>query len=315
MKILVTGGAGFIGSHIVDQYVLEGHDVVVIDNLCTGDRQQVNQKARFYQCDIHSSELETIFAYEKPQVVNHLAAQISVPYSVEHPIQDAQTNIIGMLNLLENCRKYMVHKVIFASSGGAIYGEAQEIPTPETSITNPQSPYALHKSMGESYLLFYHRNYNIHYTILRYANVYGPRQIPSSEAGVISKFINQLLRNEQTTVFFYEGEPEGMSRDYVYVKDIVHANLLALDHGDGEILNIGTQKMTNTMQLLNEIAFLMQLEVKPLKQPPRLGDIRYNCLLSEKAGRILGWKPAFELHDGLLETIDFFTKRYLEERR
>ncbi len=314
MKILVTGGAGFIGSHIVDQYISEGHDVVVVDNLSTGDKHQVNPNAQFYQCDINSGDLDTIFSNEKPQIVNHHAAQISVPYSVENPLIDATTNIMGMLNLLECCRKYHVQKVIFASSGGAIYGEAAEIPTPETCTPNPQSPYAIHKLIGENYLAFYKKTYNIQYTVLRYANVYGPRQIPSSEAGVISKFINQLLRREQTTIFYYEGEPEGMSRDYANVKDIVQANLLALNGGDGEILNIGTQIMTTTSQLLNTIADLMHLEVKPLRQPPRPGDIRYNCLNNEKAKHILGWKPTLSLKDGLLETIEYFTTRFDEER-
>jgi UDP-glucose 4-epimerase len=314
MKILITGGAGFIGSHIVDRYILEGHEVVVIDNLSTGDKQQVNPGAQFYQCDINSMELDTIFAYEKPDLVNHHAAQISVPFSVENPVEDAKTNIIGMLNLLECCRKYGVKKVIFASSGGAVYGEAAEIPTPETCKTNPQSPYALHKMMGESYLAFYKTNYDISYTILRYSNVYGPRQIPSSEAGVISKFINQLLRNEQTVLFAFKNEPEGMSRDYTYVDDVVKANLKALDHGDNEIINIGTQIMTKTSELLYQIASIMSLKVEPLRQAPRPGDIRYNCLKNEKAKLILDWEQSISLKEGLSETISYFTAKFKEVR-
>jgi UDP-glucose 4-epimerase len=314
MKILVTGGAGFIGSHIVDNYIENGNDVVVIDNLSTGDRHQVNQKAKFYQCDINSIEMDTIFAYEQPEIVNHHAAQISVPYSVENPLIDAQTNVLGMLNLLECCRKYKVKKVIFASSGGAIYGEAKEIPTPETYIPNPQSPYAIHKLMGEKYLAFYYVTYGLQFTVLRYANVYGPRQIPSSEAGVVSKFINQILRNEKPTVFIYEDDPEGMSRDYVNVNDVVQANLVALDKGEGEIVNIGTGIMTKTRHLLKEIADIMKMTVNPEIQAPRPGDIRFNSLNNEKAKLILGWYPTLSLRNGLPETIEYFAKRHEEVR-
>jgi UDP-glucose 4-epimerase len=315
MKILVTGGAGFIGSHIVDQYISRGHEVVVVDNLSTGNIQQVNTRAHFYQCDINSKELDTIFSYEKPTIVIHHAAQISVPYSVENPLEDARTNIIGMLALLECCRKFKVGKIIFSSSGGAIYGEATEMPTPETCVTNPQSPYAIHKLTGEKYLAYYMANFNLNFTVLRYSNVYGPRQIPSSEAGVISKFIDQLLRKEQPTLFVYTDEPKGMSRDYVNVKDVVQANLLALDRGDGEIVNIGTQVMTTTSQLLNEIAALMHVQVEPIRQPPRPGDIRFNCLKNEKAKRILTWEPTVSLREGLKETIDYFANRLNEESK
>jgi UDP-glucose 4-epimerase len=314
MKILVTGGAGFIGSHIVDKYIRVGHDVVVVDDLSTGDKNQVNQQAKFYQCDINSPELMKIFSNERPQLVSHHAAQISVPYSVENPIADARTNINGMLSLLECCRKTKIEKVIFSSSGGAIYGEASVIPTPEASETNPQSPYAIHKLTGEKYLAFYLANYDLNFTVLRYANVYGPRQIPSSEAGVISKFIDKLLRKEQPTLFVYPDEPEGMSRDYVNVRDIVNANVLALNRGDGEIINIGTQVMTNTSELLMEIERLMYVNIEPLRQPPRPGDIRYNCLRNEKAERVLSWRPSISLTNGLKETIDFFTKKFEEER-
>ncbi|HNX01652.1 MAG TPA: NAD-dependent epimerase/dehydratase family protein, partial [Candidatus Cloacimonadota bacterium] len=166
MKILVTGGAGFIGSHIVDQYVSQGHDVVIVDNLSTGDKNQINPKAKFYVCDISSKDLQSVFEMERPEIVNHHAAQISVPYSVLHPVEDAQTNVIGMLNLLENCRRYQTRKIIFASSGGAVYGEAETVPTPETEIPRPQSPYAIHKLMGERYIDYYHSVYGLDYTVL-----------------------------------------------------------------------------------------------------------------------------------------------------
>lgn len=314
MKILVTGGAGFIGSHIVDRYILQGHEVVVVDNLSTGDRKQINPQAVFYHCDIESKELEIIFNNERPEVVSHHAAQISVPISMQYPISDASTNIVGMLNLLENCRKYAVRKIIFASSGGAVYGEASIVPTPETAILDPQSPYAIHKMMGEKYLELYQRSYQLEYTVLRYANVYGPRQIPSSEAGVISKFINQLLGGEKTVVFAFPGEEQGMTRDYVYVEDVVQANLAALEKGGNQVVNIGTQIETTTSDLLFSIAHLMNVQVAPEVHPPRPGDIRRSCLNNAVAKSILGWEPSFHLQDGLKKTVEFFTNRYSKEK-
>ena len=192
MKIIVTGGAGFIGSHVVDGYIEAGHEVVVIDNLSTGKLENLNQAARFYQTDIRDPQLIDIFKLEKPDIVNHHAAQISVPVSVKDPITDGKINALGFLNLLNCCRDSGVKKVIFISSGGAIYGEAEEYPTTENYAPKPLSPYAIHKLISEYYLAFYQHQYNLKYTVLRYANVYGPRQIPHGEAGVVSIFITNF---------------------------------------------------------------------------------------------------------------------------
>jgi len=239
LKILVTGGAGFIGSHVVDGYIKAGHDVVVVDNLFTGKRENINPEAKFYEIDIRSKGLEKIFEREKPLIVNHHAAQISVPVSVENPIFDAEVNIIGLINILQACVKYGVKKIIFASSGGAIYGEAQEYPTSEKYPPLPLSPYAITKLTSEYYLEFYRHQYRLNYTILRYANIYGPRQIPKGEAGVVAIFIENLLSGRPSVIYHFPDEPDGMARDYCYVEDVVKANILVLKNGSNEIFNIG----------------------------------------------------------------------------
>jgi UDP-glucose 4-epimerase len=211
------------------------------------------------------------------------------------------------------CRKYTVRKVIFASSGGAIYGDAKEIPTPETYPPNPIAPYSIHKLTGELYFAFYKAQFELDYTVLRYANVYGPRQLPSSEAGVVSKFINQLLRNEQPLLFTYPEQPDGMIRDYVYVQDLCVANALVLEKGSGETINIGSGIKTSTLTLYDAIADLLGSSVKPVFMPPRPGDIKENCLAIGKAQTILGWRPQTNLHRGLSATITYFNERYRKE--
>jgi len=306
MKILVTGGAGFIGSHIVDRYIKMGHTVIVVDNLSTGKRENINSKAIFYEVDIRSQALKEVFAKEHPDVVNHHAAQISVPLSVKEPLLDCDINAMGFLNLLQNCKTYPVKKVIFISSGGAIYGEATEYPTSETYTPLPLSPYAIHKYVSELYLHYYHATFGLNFTILRYANVYGPRQIATSEAGVVSIFIETLLAQKRPTLFAYPENPDGMVRDYVYVKDVAHANELALTKGKNEFVNIGTGVETKTGELLREICRQMNYRYEPLLAEPRPGDIRQSCLVIKKVKKVLGWEPDYCLTMGLKETIEWF---------
>jgi len=309
MKILVTGGAGFIASHIVDKYIELGHEVVVVDNLSTGFKHNVNPKAKFYEMDIRSKELEQIFNDEKPEIVNHHAAQISVPVSVKEPELDAEVNAIGFLNILQNCVKYKVKKVIFISSGGAVYGEAKEYPTTEDYDPKPLSPYAIHKYVSEKYLYFYNHQYGLKYTVLRYANVFGPRQIPHGEAGVVSIFITNFKKNRKSYLYAFNEEPDGMIRDYVFVRDIVNANVLAVDRGELEAFNIGTGLETTTGQLYREIALQMNTKIEPVREGARPGDIRRSCLNIEKAKNEFGWEPKYSLSDGVRETIDFFMKK------
>lgn len=307
MKILVTGGAGFIGSNVVDGYIREGHEVVVVDNLSSGKRKNLNSKAKFYELDIRSKDLEKVFQSELPDIVNHHAAQISVPISVKDPLLDVDINAGGFLNILENCVKYKIKKVILISSGGAVYGEAEEYPTSEMYDPKPLSPYAIHKFISEKYLYFYHHQYGLNYTTLRYANVFGPRQIPHGEAGVVSIFITNFRDDKKTYLYAFDEEPDGMIRDYVFVEDIVRANILAISKGNLEAINIGTGVETTTGSLYREIADQMNVNIEPIKGPARPGDIRRSCLTNTKANDILGWEPLFSLKEGVKRTIDFFT--------
>ena len=311
MKILVTGGAGFIGSHVVDGYIKAGHDVVVVDNLFTGKRENINPEAKFYEIDIRSKGLEKIFEREKPLIVNHHAAQISVPVSVENPIFDAEVNIFGLINILQACVKYGVKKIIFASSGGAIYGEAQEYPTSEKYPPLPLSPYAITKLTSEYYLEFYRHQYRLNYTILRYANIYGPRQIPKGEAGVVAIFIENLLSGRPSVIYHFPDEPDGMARDYCYVEDVVKANILVLKNGSNEIFNIGFGKPTRTRELYKRLYDLVNNSNPslraPVPAPPRPGDIKRSCLNIDKAKRMLGWTPDVSLEEGLKKTVGWYS--------
>lgn len=314
MKIMVTGGAGFIGSHVVDRYIAEGYEVTVIDNLSTGKKHNLNPSAKFYLMDIRSNLLEEVFKLEKPEIVNHHAAQISVPASVDDPLFDAGVNISGFLNILQCSVKYGTKKVIFISSGGAIYGEANKFPTPEDHLPQPSSPYAISKLISEYYLNFYKKQYGIDFTVLRYSNIYGPRQVPHGEAGVVSIFIEKLLKGEVPTIYFHNGEPEGMTRDYCYVEDVVRANIIALEKGSGETFNIGTGKGTVTMELYRKILRLMRssgfakekIYDSPKKGPARPGDIRKSYVDIKKAKNHFGWEPEYNLSAGLEKTIKWF---------
>lgn len=316
MKILVTGGAGFIGSNVVDGFIAHGHDVVVVDNLKTGRAENINPKAKFYPTDIREDALARVFEAERPEVVNHHAAQISVPASVLDPAYDADVNVMGLLNLLECSRKYGVRKFVFISSGGAIYGEAPPdmVPTDESCPPRPLSPYAISKLISEHYLNFYRHQYGLDFTVLRYSNVYGPRQIPQGEAGVVAIFMEKLLNGELPTIYRYEDAIGGMIRDYCYVADAARANLLAVSGGSGEVFNIGTGAGTRTLELYLTILELMREKgyakgagfESPPDGPARPGDIRNSCLNVNKAFGLLGWRPEFNLRAGLKETLDWF---------
>jgi len=310
MKILVTGGAGFIGSNVVDGYIEEGHEVIVVDDLSSGKRSNVNPRATFYEVDIRSRELEKVMEREKPEIINHHAAQISVPASVSDPMLDADINIRGFLNLLQCGVKWGTRKVIFISSGGAIYGEADEYPTSEKYLPKPLSPYAVSKYASEHYLAYYHHQYGLEYTVLRYANIYGPRQIAHGEAGVVAIFMDNLLKERPSTLYHFREDKEGMVRDYTFVGDIVKANKLALDRGNLDCFNIGTGRETKTLELYETIFQVFQeLSGKsleslsmPVRALARPGDLTKSCLVAEKAREVLGWKPDTGLEGGIRKT-------------
>ena len=316
MKILVTGGAGFIGSNIVDKYVKLGHDVVILDNFSTGKKGNCNSAARFYYCDIRDSMLvDGIIEFEKPDIINHHAAQISVPESVKNSDLDFEINFIGTQNILKAMKHYGTRKIIFASSGGAIYGEAEEYPTTEKCMPDPMSPYANHKLMAEGAIEAATLEHGINYTILRYSNIYGPRQTKNGEAGVVAIFIEKLLNRKQITLNHFETEPLGMIRDYCYVKDVVQANVLALNGGKNEVYNIGTGVGSYTHILFLLICESLQLNtgkdynLLPLNSaPPREGDIKRSCLDCKKAWNELGWYPKISLVDGIEKTVEWWIK-------
>jgi UDP-glucose 4-epimerase len=307
MKILVTGGAGFIGSHVVEAYLAAGHEVVVVDDLSAGTRKNLPRDVPFYLMNIGSHELRKVFEIEQPQVVNHHAAQISVTMSARDPVRDATVNGLGLLNVLECSREAEVKKFIFISSGGAVYGEAGNQRLSEDHTPAPESPYAIHKLLGEHYLRFYGTQHGLEWTALRYSNVFGPRQNPLGEAGVVAIFLSKVLAGEIPVVNAFPEEPEGMARDYVYVEDVARANLLALDKGAGEAVNIATARDVRTRELLAAICRITGKELKYTREGPRPGDIRRSCLDNSKALRVLGWKPGFTLDEGLGRTVAWFT--------
>ena len=305
MKILVTGGAGFIGSHVVDALIERGHEVAVVDDLSTGKREHLNPGARFYHLDIRDAQgLEEVFAAERPEIVNHQAARANVRESLEKPVLYAEVNVIGSLNLLELSRKYGVEKFIYASTGGAVYGEPEYLPADEAHPINPLDPYGASKHFVEHYLYLYGVNYGLRYTILRYPNVYGPRQDPYGEAGVVAIFTGQMLRGEQA-VINGSGEQE---RDFVYVGDIVEANLLALDRGDGGIYNLGWGFGTSVNEIFARLKEITGYEKEAVHGPPKKGEVFKICLDATKARRELGWVPRISLDEGLRMTVEYFKR-------
>ncbi len=303
MNILVTGGAGFIASHIVDAFIEAGHNVVIIDNLSTGREENINPKARFYLKDIRE-DLSLIFEEHKFDVVNHHAAQIDVRRSVNDPIYDANVNIIGTLNLLQNCVKYKVKKFMFASTGGAVYGEQDYFPADENHKQQPLSPYGISKLAVEKYLYFYKEVHGLRYTILRYANIYGPRQNPLGEAGVVCIFLDKILAGDQPII---NGNGE-QTRDYVFVKDVVKANLLTLNEEESQIYNVGTGIETSVNKLFELINENFDYRIKEVHGPAKPGEQMRSVITSDKLYKKFGWKPSTSLKDGLKETIEYYKK-------
>ncbi|MBI4400415.1 MAG: SDR family oxidoreductase [Nitrospirae bacterium] len=305
MKILVTGGAGFIGSHLVDRLVQEGHEVVVVDNLSTGKRKNLNRAASFYKLDIQSSRMERVFRNERPLLVMHLAAQMDVRRSVEDPIFDAQANILGTLNLLEQAVRHGTRKVIFASSGGAIYGEQEIFPAPESHPTRPLSPYGISKLTGEQYLAYYERVSGIQYVSLRYGNVYGPRQDPEGEAGVVAIFTQKMLNGEQPVI---NGNGR-QTRDFVFVEDVVEAHLAVMGKEVQGVYNVGTGQEITINDLFRLLADLANPGCKELHGPAKKGEQIRSVVDPGKLRHELGWEPRTPLREGLRKTVEFFRSK------
>ena len=303
MKILVTGGAGFIGSNITDKYIENGHDVVIVDNLETGRFSNINPKAKFYQMDIRSPELESVFLDEKPQVVNHHAAQMDVRRSVVDPKYDADVNVLGSLNLLENARKYQVEHILYSSSGGTVYGEPEYLPCDENHPIHPICPYGATKYMFELYLDMYHYMYDMHYTVFRYPNVYGPRQDPHGEAGVVAIFTGQILKN-LPIIITGDGKQQ---RDFVFVGDVATANVLATENAkDSNVYNLGSATPTDINQIFMALKEITGYPGDAKHGPAKLGETRKIYLNAEKIKNTLGWEPSVSLMDGLRATVGYF---------
>jgi UDP-glucose 4-epimerase len=305
MKVLVTGGAGFIGSHLVDRLVLEGHEAVVVDNLVTGKRRNINRAARFYKMDIQSWRLERVLRNERPNVVMHLAAQMDVRKSVEDPMFDAQVNVLGTLNVLQQAVKHGVRKVIFSSSGGAIYGEQEIYPAPETHVLKPLSPYGLSKLCGEQYLSYYQRVNGLQAVSLRYANVYGPRQDPEGEAGVVAIFIQKMLNNEQAVI---NGNGR-QTRDFVFVDDVVEANLAMMGQETQGTYNVGTGVETSINDLFRILVQHTGSNCKEIHGPAKKGEQARSVIDSTKLRQEGSWEPKADLSEGLKKTVEYFRAR------
>ena len=302
VKILVTGGAGFIGSNAADRFIQEGHQVTIIDNLSTGVESNINKKAKFYKVDIRSAVIDKIFEKTKPDVLCHHAAQIDVRKSTADPIFDAEVNIIGSLNLLNACIKHKVKKVIFASTGGAIYGEQDYFPADENHPANPLSPYGVAKLTMEKYLHFYRKTYGLEFVSLRYANVYGPRQNPFGEAGVVAIFTERLLAGKETVI---NGDGT-QTRDFVFVEDVVESNLLALNYPKSDIFNIGTSIETDINSIFRLLKKTTGSKQKEIHAPPKPGEQQRSVLDFSKAERLLKWRPNYSLEEGIAKTVEYF---------
>lgn len=304
MKIIVTGGAGFIASHIVDAYIAKGHSVAVIDNLATGFRNNVNKKARFYDADIRDREaMERIFKKEKPEVVNHHAAIAEVVKSLQNPIPTFEVNVLGTANVLLAFGMYGTgprRKFVFSSTGGAIYGEPKKIPADESTTPTPLSPYGLSKHLGETLIQFYARQYKFPYLIFRYPNVYGPRQNPKGEAGVVAIF-GGLMKSGKRPTIFGDGSK---SRDYVHVHDIVRANMATLRYGKEQIINLGWGKTISDQMIFDTIAKAIHFDGEPIYAPYRTGEVYQIALDASRAKKLLTWKPVITFADGVRQTIE-----------
>jgi UDP-glucose 4-epimerase len=298
-KILVTGGAGFIGSNLVDVLIAQGHSVAVVDDLSSGEKNYINTKAEFYKLDIRSRRLKKIFFLEKFDFVYHLAAQIDVRRSVADPVFDNEVNVLGGLNVLENCYQSKVKKIIFASTGGAIYGESDEIPTTEHAATYPLSPYGINKLALEKYLNYYYQVYGLNYTILRFANVYGPRQFKGGEAGVIAIFIDNAIKNKESSQY---GDGR-QTRDFIFVNDVISSLIKAKDIDCRGEINISLGREINLLEVREKIEKVLGKKIKIKQEASKAGEQRRSCLSRQRAKDVLDWEPKFSLEEGIEKTI------------
>ena len=308
MRVLVTGGAGFIGSHIADAYLAAGHTVGVVDNLSTGSAENLDPRIRLWQTDIRDTAIDSILAEFRPDIVSHHAAQISVSVSARDPRGDAEINILGALNLLDAAVRHRVQRVIFASTGGAMYGEQEALPTGESVFPEPVSPYGVAKHSVERYLHAFQHMHGLRSVVLRYANVYGPRQNPHGEAGVVAIFCRGLLDGKTLTVY---GDG-GQTRDYVFVGDVVRANLLATTaphEGKVPMMNVGTGVETSVNDLVRLLGEAAGSPLRVEHAPPRSGEQRRSALDAGLAARVLGWKPMTDVRAGLVQTLAWFRQR------
>jgi UDP-glucose 4-epimerase len=305
MKILVTGGAGFIASHIVDAFIEEGHQVTILDDLSTGYERNINSKAKFVKANICDKNISELFEKEKFDAINHHAAQMDVRRSVADPAFDANTNIIGTINLLQNCIKTNVKKFMFASTGGAVYGDQQYFPADENHPTFPLSPYGISKLAVEKYLHFYSVQYKLKYTILRYANIYGPRQNPFGEAGVVAIFAHKLLKNENPII----NGKGNQTRDYVFVGDVVKANLLTLNDEKSEIYNIGTGNETDVNKIFSSLNNFSGGKAVEMHGPAAKGEQQRSVISSEKLFQRFNWRPSVTIEEGLKKTFEYFQSK------
>ena len=300
MRILVTGGAGFIGSHVAEHMLSDGHQVAVVDNLSTGNRGNIPTGVPLFECDIRDRQLMQVFEEFRPEVVCHLAAQMSVRVSLQEPRLDASTNVEGSINLLECAHATGTTKIIYASTGGALYGEPGYLPCDEQHPVHPLSHYGISKHTVEHYLELYAGLYGLDFTVLRYPNVYGPRQDADGEAGVVAIFAGRMLEGQPLTIYG-DGHQQ---RDFVHVSDVARANVLALSRGSGGILNLGSNRGTSVLEIFDGLAALTSYRKAPVFEPARPGEVYRIYLTGEQARAVLGWEPVITLDEGLKDTVE-----------
>lgn len=303
MKVLITGGAGFIGSNVADGLLEKGCEVIIVDDLSNGKEENMPKKAKFYKHDIRDEKIQNIFREEKPDIVIHNAAQLSIRVSVEDPMMDAGINIMGGLNIINACHIYNINKIIFASSGGTVYGEQEYFPADENHPTKPISPYGVAKLATENYLYYFYNNYGLKYISLRYGNIYGPRQDPYGEAGVVAIFSKKILEGKNPTI-----NGDGLqTRDYVYISDAVDINVKAIESDFTGIINVGTGKETDVVKLFNVLKEISgKKDIEEVHSPPKEGEQRRSLLSYRQAERILGWQPEVSIEEGLKLTYYWF---------